>query len=149
MKETVHSWTAFTQVLLLCKSQSVARLSSMLNFVQQFWKVRPMRKHDLLQNVSITIKSSYWNKFKLILDQTFRLCRPFDTQFIWRGVGWRHVCVQGLSCYTPTHCGRNLIRHPPSAAELSADFEQSFPDGRPWFLKSLNHSRRHRMYLKK
>ena len=42
------------------------------------------------------------------------------------------ACVRGRLCITPSHWGRNLIRHPPSAAELPDDFEQNFPDGTPW-----------------
>ena len=37
--------------------------------------------------------------------------------------------------FVPGHWGRNLIRDPPSAAELSQlfdDFEQSFLDGQPF-----------------
>ena len=45
------------------------------------------------------------------------------------------TCVRGRLCNSPGHWGRNLIRDPPSAAELCEmgfdDFEQSFPDGRP------------------
>ena len=45
------------------------------------------------------------------------------------------TCVRGRLCNPPGHWGRNLIRDPPSAAELCEmgfdDFEQSFPDGRP------------------
>ena len=43
--------------------------------------------------------------------------------------------VQGRLCDVPGHWGRNLIRDPPCAAELSeffADFEQSFLDGQPF-----------------
>ena len=45
------------------------------------------------------------------------------------------ACVRGRLCYVPGHWGRNLIRDPPSAAELSQlfdDFEQSFLDGQPF-----------------
>ena len=45
------------------------------------------------------------------------------------------ACVRGRLCYVPGHWGRNLIRDPPSAAELPVDFEQTFPDGRPWFFQ--------------
>ena len=43
--------------------------------------------------------------------------------------------MRGRLCYVPGHWGRNLIRDPPSAAELSQlfdDFEQSFLDGQPF-----------------
>jgi len=45
------------------------------------------------------------------------------------------ACVRGRLCYVPGHWGHNLIRDPPSAAELSQlfdDFEQSFLDGQPF-----------------
>jgi hypothetical protein len=45
------------------------------------------------------------------------------------------ACVRGRLCHVPGHWGRNLIRDPPSAAELSQlfdDFEQSFLDGQPF-----------------
>ena len=45
------------------------------------------------------------------------------------------ACVRGRLCDVPGHWGRNLIRDPPCAAELSeffADFEQSFLDGQPF-----------------
>ena len=42
------------------------------------------------------------------------------------------TCVRGRLCVPPGHWGRNLIRDPPSAAELPDDFEQFFPDGIPW-----------------
>ena len=45
------------------------------------------------------------------------------------------ACVRGRLCITPGHWGRNLIRYPPSAAELPDDFEQSFPDGVPYFFQ--------------
>ena len=45
------------------------------------------------------------------------------------------TCVRGRLCNSPGHWGRNLIRDPPSLAELCEmgfdDFEQSFPAGRP------------------
>jgi len=40
------------------------------------------------------------------------------------------ACVRGRRCVPPTHWGRNLIRHPPCAAELLDDFEQSV---RVWY----------------
>ena len=45
------------------------------------------------------------------------------------------ACVRGRLCDVPGHWGRNLIRDPPCAAELSEffeDFEQSFLDGQPF-----------------
>ena len=42
------------------------------------------------------------------------------------------TCVRGRLCNSPGHWGRNLIRDLPAAAELSNDFEQLFPDGRPF-----------------
>ena len=48
---------------------------------------------------------------------------------------WLEVGVRGRLCSSPGHWGRNLIRDPPSAAELSQlfdDFEQSFLDGQPF-----------------
>ena len=44
-------------------------------------------------------------------------------------------CVRGRLCATPGHWGRDLLRHPPSVAELPADFEQTFLTGKPWFFK--------------
>ena len=38
----------------------------------------------------------------------------------------------GRLCNSPGHWGRNLIRDPPTAAELSNDFEEPLPDGRPF-----------------
>merc|ERR1711924_470945 len=40
--------------------------------------------------------------------------------------------VRGRLRNSPGHWGRNLIRDPPTAGELSNDFEQPFPDGRPF-----------------
>ena len=48
---------------------------------------------------------------------------------IWLG----DACVRGRLCIIPGQWGRNLIRCPP-CAELPHDFEQTFPDGAPWFL---------------
>ena len=42
-------------------------------------------------------------------------------------------CVRGRLCASSAHCGRDLLRHPPCAAELPEDFEESFPHGKPWF----------------
>ena len=45
------------------------------------------------------------------------------------------ACVRGRLCDVPGHWGRNLIRDPPCAAELSyffEDFAQSFLDGQPF-----------------
>ena len=47
----------------------------------------------------------------------------------------QYLCAGPLG-NSPGHGGRNLIRDPPSAAELCEMgfdcFEQSFPDGRPF-----------------
>jgi hypothetical protein len=40
-------------------------------------------------------------------------------------------CVRGRLCYCPALWQRNYLRHPFSAEELPADFEQSFLDGKP------------------
>ena len=42
-------------------------------------------------------------------------------------------CVRGRLCGIPGHWGRDLLRHPPSEAELPEDFEQSFLIGKPVF----------------
>ena len=42
-------------------------------------------------------------------------------------------CVRGRLCGIPGHWGRDLLRHPPSEAELPEDFEESFLIGQPWF----------------
>ena len=43
-------------------------------------------------------------------------------------------CVRGRRlCASPGHWGRGLLRHPPCAAELPEDFEQSFLIGKPWY----------------
>ena len=44
-------------------------------------------------------------------------------------------CVRGRLCAThsPGHWTRDLLRHPPCAAELPDEFEQSFLIGKPWF----------------
>jgi len=41
---------------------------------------------------------------------------------------------------SPGDWGRNLTRHPPCAAELPHDFEQSFPGGSPWFFTTCGHA---------
>ena len=46
----------------------------------------------------------------------------------------KEECVRGRLCIPPDHWHRNLIRFPPSAAEFPPDFENSFTDGKPWFL---------------
>ena len=43
----------------------------------------------------------------------------------------------GSPCITSANWGRNLIRYPPSVAELPNDSEQSFPDGTACFFCSL------------
>ena len=44
-------------------------------------------------------------------------------------------CVRGRLCaiHCPGHWTRDLLRHPPCAAELPDEFEQSFLIGKPWF----------------
>ena len=44
-------------------------------------------------------------------------------------------CVRGRLCaiHSPGHWTRDLLRHPPCAAELPDEFEQSFLIGKPWF----------------
>ena len=44
-------------------------------------------------------------------------------------------CVRGRRlCASPGHWGRGLLRHPPCAAELPEDFEQSFLLGKLWYV---------------
>ena len=43
------------------------------------------------------------------------------------------VCVRGRRCTPAKFWHRNLFEHPPCAAELPPDFQQSFTDGKPWF----------------
>ena len=56
------------------------------------------------------------------------LCQAIALRENWMG----NACVRGRLCNSPGHWGRNLIRDPPSSAELFDDFEESFPDGRPF-----------------
>ena len=44
-------------------------------------------------------------------------------------------CVRGRLCaiHSPGHWTRDLLRHPPCAAELPDDFLQSFLLGKPWY----------------
>ena len=65
----------------------------------------------------------------------FSLVSFLRQAIILREKWMEEACVRGRLCDVPGHWGRNLIRDPPCAAELSEffeDFEQSFLDGQPF-----------------
>ena len=78
-----------------------------------------------LCKLSNAIQSDYRLGFSVV--SFFR--QVITLREIWLG----DACVRGRICITPGHWGRNLIRCPPCAVELPHNFEQTFPDGAPWF----------------
>ena len=63
----------------------------------------------------------------------FSVVSFFRQAIILREIWLGDACVRGRLCITPGHWGRNPIRFPPCAVELPHNFEQTFPDGAPWF----------------
>ena len=85
--------------------------------------IRP--KNCLLSYLILTIIYFDCDKFSPF---TF-LCLIFLRESLTK----ESCCVRGRLCGIPGHWGRDLLRHPPSEAELPEDFEESFLIGKPWF----------------